>query len=552
MITPVNIYSVNRPLLRHNNQVSFGNRIPASFHRPRRVKRFLACRDFVQYSPLKVNFGEYKIPVHNEGIAQKLKTSYTFDEFQSLFDFAKKKGVFEYSYNSQTGLVKTSLINRKENELMSDLIWTTDTCHNMTLVKVTNPKDCTKIFNKLSNFYEKQQANFDYAIANPDKYKENSFWVSKVGVGHAFIPQTGKDHHWFTHTRLESVGMYLQTACDLISNGLKGLEYGYKSAEEIPKNVITTISNCVQYLKAINYPNARSCGAWEEQTFLNSLTSDTAIINQSMRDVLKLVYAPSENVELLKVRKALLSSKHGAVFKDKAALEKLLKMGERRIEDIHYSESFKSNLKVNPWEEKCLGRKNDSAMAFAVQTETLNSGSFYSDIIAKIGLLNRLERDLVKDNGALRYKGDEYINLDYHTIGDVWKNNKKTNEAQWFLVSEMAKGYGAIVSKLLDDILKNGFNDKNKKLLDIALKKETEYINRSYARITPANMTKSNSYSCPAYKVPEAYEAVTTKNGIKYVPGAHTPLTWAASSLYQASNQFLKNLSKINFCVNNV
>lgn len=58
-------------------------------------------------------------------------------------------------------------------------------------------------------------------------------------------------------------------------------------------------------------------------------------------------------------------------------------------------------------------------------------------------------------------------------------------------------------------------------------------------------MTKSNGYSCPAYKLPEAYEAVTTKNGrIKYVPGAHSPLTWAESSLYKASKQYLNNLKR--------
>ena len=100
---------------------------------------------------------------------------------------------------------------------------------------------------------------------------------------------------------------------------------------------------------------------------------------------------------------------------------------------------------------------------------------------------------------------------------------------------------------LLEYIEKRGnFSEQAKKLLEIALNGQTEYINRSYARITPKKMTKSNGYSCPAFKLPEAYEAVTLKNGlIKYVPGAHTPLTWAESSLYKASNNFLKNLKKI-------
>ena len=77
------------------------------------------------------------------------------------------------------------------------------------------------------------------------------------------------------------------------------------------------------------------------------------------------------------------------------------------------------------------------------------------------------------------------------------------------------------------------------------MRKQTEFINRSYARLSPRNMTKSNGYSCPAYKVPEAYEAVTTARGVKYVPGAHTPLTWAESSLFEASELFIQNLNRL-------
>ena len=105
----------------------------------------------------------------------------------------------------------------------------------------------------------------------------------------------------------------------------------------------------------------------------------------------------------------------------------------------------------------------------------------------------------------------------------------------------------SIAGNLLNHVEKTGeMSGKTQKLLKMAINGETEYINRSYARITPKNMTKSNHYSCPSYRLPEAYEAVTTKNGkIKYVPGAHSPLTWAESSLYKASEQYLSNLEKV-------
>ena len=46
----------------------------------------------------------------------------------------------------------------------------------MVLVKKQNPQDCTKVFNKLSEFYERQKHNFDMIIHNPEIY-ENEFGI---------------------------------------------------------------------------------------------------------------------------------------------------------------------------------------------------------------------------------------------------------------------------------------------------------------------------------------------------------------------------------------
>jgi len=65
---------------------------------------------------------------------------------------------------------------------------------------------------------------------------------------------------------------------------------------------------------------------------------------------------------------------------------------------------------------------------------------------------------------------------------------------------------------LLDNIKTTGTQSKKaEKLLSIAMNGQTEHINRSYARITPKGMTKSNGYICPAYRLSEASEAVSTK-----------------------------------------
>ena len=527
----------------------FTARFPNGLKKPRHIKPFYAYRDLLRYNPRKYNFGTYSIPVHNEGIAQHLKTDYSLKSFEELFSFARKKGTFD-CVSDENGFIKTSFINRKENPLMSDLIWITDTCHNMELVKNYKPEKATKVFDKLTDFYEAQQRSFDEAIANPLKYKQNGFWPQETpcGVGHCFVPQTKQPHKWFAHTRLESTGNYLQSAVDMIKSGFSGEKYGYKSAEEVPDKVVNTISNIVKYLKSINYPKARSCGAWEEQTFVNSLTSDTAVINQGMRDVFDLIYSPSSDKNIIAVQKRILNSKHGDVFKDKKGLYELLSEGEQRIIDHPDVETFKGfySKKVQPWEEKCLSRDFDAAMSFMLQTEKLDLANVHKDSIKKLLILKRMGRSLVRDNGAIRYNGDEYLNLDYHTLKNQWTDNKHKNEAEWFLVSEISSAYGNILKNLLNNIEKTKqITPMDKKLMQMALNGQTEYINRSYARISAKNSVKSNGYSNMSYKVPEAYEAITLKNGqVKYVPGAH-PLTWAASSLHKASALFADNLRKL-------
>lgn len=542
-------FQTYQPQTQTKREINFNGKFINGEIKPKHIKKFVAYQQFARYNPLVKDFGGYKIPVHNEEIAKHLKPQYSSEEFKELFDFTKKKGTFDYIMEEKTGFVKTSLINRKENELMSDMIWITDTCNNMELVKTQHPQDCTKVLNKIADLYEGQKDAFDEVIKTPSKYKKSGIhvWQGQTGVGHCFVPQTHKPHHWFAKTRLESVGNYLQQSSDIISTGTKKGKYGYKTSDEIPDTVIDSIANCTKYLKAIHYPTARSCGAWEEQTFMGSLTSDTSICNQGIRDVMKLMYEPTENKELLKVRERISKSKHGDVFNDKKGLEKLLKDGEKRISDMPDLETYtKAPHGAKPKVVNDYIRYYDSAMAFMPQTEKIDAKDIYRDSAKKLFLLKKLEKNLVRDNGAIRYQGDKYLNLDYHTVKNQLTGNKGKNEAEWFLVSEISAGYGAVAKQLLDHAeMKGSLNAKDKKLLSIALKGQTEHINRSYARITPKNMTKSNLYSCPAYKVPEAYEAVTVPNGkVKYVPGAHNPLTWAESSLYKASRLYLDNLER--------
>lgn len=508
---------------------------------------------FVQNSVKKV-FDKYKVKefcgfnVHNPKIFARMKQSYSSEQFKKLFDFANKKGVFDLDINEKTHYITTSLIDPKENPLMGKLVWVTDSARYMPILKDKYPEAAVPLLENMSKFYAKQERNFNKIINDPLQYELNHDWpnTAKNGIGHVFNPKSMNTHKWFAHTRLDSPGLYLQTVSDLITEGFKGAKHGYKNSDSVSDKTVNAISNVTSYLKAIVYPYAKDTGAWEEKTFEITPSSDVAIINEGFRKVLDLMYSKTTNPELLKLRGRIMNSKYGKVFEDENSLRELLKVGEYRI-------------KTNSLEEVPAERDFDGALSFVPHTEKFSDNVLddAKTIIERMQLLEpklvngKLESGLVRDNGTLRYIGDRYLNM---TSGHKVNYNKlnKDTEAQWFMTSDISKSYGVAAKKILDAIENKTIkpNAEVKAVLNTAIDKQTEYINRAYGRITGENSFKANNKPCPPYQVPEAYQAVEKSNGeIVFVPGSHTPLGWAQSSLYEASKLMLENLQRIEKCL---
>lgn len=493
---------------------------------------------FDNYKPVGKLFKNYEILVHNNQIAEKLSESYTVKTFRKLFNFAEEKGTFNLDINPDTNYVTTSLISPKENPLMSKLVWVTDSCNYLPVLKDKYPQSAVPLMENISNFYKKQEKNLNKIINDPLQYELNYDWANtaKNGAGHVFNPVNMRTHKWFAHTRLESPGLYLQSVASLIKDGIQGAEYGYKNADEISQNTIDSIANITTYLEKIIYPYSKSTGPWEEKTFNITPSSDVAVINEGFRKIIDLMYSPTDNSEILKVRSRLLAAKNGKIFQDESRLKNILKLGEDRIK-------YNSTEEVPFRYERIF----DGALSFIPHTEKFDN-DVDKDVLEIMNRMNYLERGkIVRANGIIRYEGDRYLNL---TSGHEINRSNITplgTEAQWFMTSDVSKSYGVAVKKLLDKIEKNGkIDNKTTELLTKALRKETEYINRAYARITGENSFKANSKKCPPYQVPEAYQAVTKSNGeVIFVPGTHTPLGWAQVSLYSASKLFEENLMRL-------
>lgn len=502
---------------------------------------------FDNYRPDKMIKDGAQFNIHNHQIFARMKNSYSAKEFKKLFDYADQKGVFSLNINKKSHYITTSLITPKENPLMGKLVWVTDSARYMPILKDKYPLAAVPLMENMSKFYKKQERNFNKIINDPIQYEFNHDWpnTAKNGIGHVFNPKTMITHKWFAHTRLDSPGLYLQAVCDLIKDGFSGTPYGYKKASDISQNTIDTIANITAYLKAIDYPYAKDTGSWEEKTFNITTSSDVAIINEGFRKIIDLMYSKTSNSEILKVRKRILNSSNGKIFKDEEALREMLKIGEYRI-------------KTNSTQEVPDERILDGALSFVPHSEKFSNDAIENARII-ISRMRALEPDfteagqsydtgLVRENGTLRYLKDRYLNMTSgHEINRSVLN--KNTEAQWFMTSDISKSYGIAVRGLLNSF-ENGKIKKNDSealiLLNTALDKQTEYINRAYGRITGEDSFKANGNPCPAFQLPEAYQAVKKSNGdIIFVPGTHTPLGWAQASLYDASKLMLENLTRI-------
>nr|MCR5661096.1 hypothetical protein [bacterium] len=132
--------------------------------------------------------------------------------------------------------------------------------------------------------------------------------------------------------------------------------------------------------------------------------------------------------------------------------------------------------------------------------------------------------------------------------------SRPNQEAQWFMVSDIARGYAYIAKMILDHAdsdcscrgeHRHSLSPAENKLFRRALSGAVRNINRAYARITPVGVCKANGLPSPEWAVPEAWQKVSTINAdTALLPGVNTPLTWAKVSLWGASRDFATLLEK--------
>ncbi len=569
------------------------------------------------YNPTTMKMGYYDLKVNNKQLLPLLKPNYQPAEFNILFQTLDQNGTFKVTTHPVLGIAKTAGTSAEEDFEMGARYWATDSCHNIKLMKAKAPASVPKALQTLAKFYKQEEPFIDQLITDPQFPKtllknKDEERGKLLGLPHIFIPEesngkiTIKPDEKFNRWRQESHGHTLRALVSGVKEGLvENKPYGLKP-QDINDDVIGSIGNLTAYFKAVDYPNMPSSGNWEEQPFQKGLTSDTSVIVDALKGVNDLMFNPqyNNNRQVNLVRQKLLQSKQGNLLGNQQEMNKLIKIGEDRIKQTYTEEA--------PNAPGISSRKIDASQAFAVKLTKFDDDPV-KDAQKKVEVLKGIEDNLRGDYGIARYNeskvvlpnnsvqtsGDSYIgpnyeiavdksggiNLGFYDIKEKFGardcstaelflarekvcGGEKEKTAQWFFDPVMSSAYNKIRKDLSQYVAQNPTEQQRvKPLINFCFTKQTEYINRSIARVIEKGTIKANGVKYPfqEWGVPEAYMNVTslkptdsmnladTRKQSQFLPGLNTPLTWAQSELWTACNDYVQALQqeKNSFISNN-
>jgi hypothetical protein len=572
----------------HNVEV---NALDLVDERTWRSKRVLEAYDW--YQPHKFR----GFLVHNQEVGTLLPEVCNLSGLETLRDLSITNNLFNANFD-ENGLVVTS--TAPENRSMNINRWITDSIHNLALVEDDEKKDT--IIRLLAKFYctQTEQNAFRRIIENPWLYRNPN--DSQEGVAHIFqvdnvngMIHLKRDPTWANNKRLESHGLALRAFCKFLLGRSKVASYAAEC------EICKAIASLSLYFQAIDYPTAPSAGAWEEVPLPEGLTWDTEAIRQGFDALKKLMFEASDTdvnsyrevIRRAASHLATLAGRVGAdaLFTDLETLNELIDVGSNQI-----------RLRVRQRAEAPGMRSRDASLAFLAQSDlelveiedkyerTLETARLYKE------LLDDLETVLVRESGMIRYEpsshkpGEERDFFDSYLTVNYWLGfdeegyfnptrtrlikkfessdasdpevlKKRTRlgirerEAEWFLVTEMSRGYAKQAQRLCS-ILVEPISDKQRhrveNLIEDCKSKACEYLMRGYARITPSQTQektpiKANGEVCRQWELPEAYEWIRVRSKAvskeefgfaeRVLPGANTSLAWAVASLKMATEE---------------
>lgn len=519
--------------------------------------------------------------VHNPSVARRIgEGGEPAAMVGALLGMARARGLFTPVLDR--GMVVTS--TAPEIVAMHENRWVTDSIHLLDLLP--GPAAQARVIAILASFYasatEREAAL--RVIARPSRYTAAA--DAREGIAHLFriedadgVPRTRRDPDWHNNQRLESHGLALGTLSRWLARGADHL------APPAIAAACDAVATLAAFVVAIDYPSARSAGAWEETPLPGGLAWDTEAIRAGLVALRDLAAAGPEPVrEAIRRRGLEIAAETGnAAVRDAFAapggLDPWIEAGARVV-----------RARIACGEEAPGMRGSDAALAFLGRSDLAwaEGGDATEDRLATAAayaaLLDRLHRDLVRPSGMIRYAPfalapgkprdlrDSYLSVNYWLnldpsgaaapdieaerarFGSADASDPEVlaarnclsvadREAEWFLVTELARGYVRQARRLAEGGTPSG---EAAALRAHCLARGLEGVLRGFARITPEREggVKSNGHPCPPWALPEAYEWVRRRTPgagaeERVLPGANTTLAWAAVSLERGAVEWL-------------
>jgi Glycosyl hydrolases family 15 len=436
--------------------------------------------------------------VHNDRVAQLVKTSYTLQDLRDIKILLQEAGTFHFPA-LDNGLFPAAIVEASTEYTGYAAVWVRDNVYVAYAHYIAGEIDIAlKTVNCLMQYFHKHKIRFEDII--------NSQVDLDCVMERPHIRFNGRNleeiNQSWEHAQNDALGYFLWLYCKLV--GDKILEPSQQDIE--------TLALFPVYFEAISYWTDEDSGHWEETRKVEA--SSIGVVVASLQAFNKLIDIESSKFA------------HNYQYKDKLItgefLEDLIRRGVNVLNTILPSECIQSGRE----------RRYDSALLFLIFPLQVIDGELADRII------NDVISNLQGEYGIYRYLGDSFWCRDYEDIPENIRTTISTEREQWLRKTGRALRDGEEAQWcIFDPIISTIFGVKFQKTMQVEfLEKQVFYFNRSLGQVTSEN-SRTGGFKCP-----ELYYL----KGSEYVPNDATPLLWTQANLSIALKVMEQSLSMGN------
>ncbi len=433
--------------------------------------------------------------LHNDRIAQLVKTKYNVQDLRDIRMLLQERGTFHFPA-LDNGLFPAAIVAASTEYTGYAAVWVRDNVYVAYAHYIMGETDIAlKTINCLMQYFHKHKIRFENIInsqVDPDRVMERPH-IRFNGKNLEEINQS------WEHAQNDALGYFLWFYCKLVDDRIL----------QPSQQDIETLALFPLYFEAISYWADEDSGHWEEARKVEA--SSIGVVIASLQ-ALK---------ELINIKSSIIT--HACQYKDKLItielLDDLTQKGVEALKTILPSECIQSGKE----------RRYDSALLFLIYPLQVID----SEVADRI--LDDIIDNLQGKYGIYRYLGDSFWCRDYEDIPENIRTTISTEREQWLKENGRALRDGEEAQWcIFDSIISTIFGVKFQKTKQAKfLEQQTFYLNRSLGQIT-AEDSKIGGFKCP-----ELYYL----KGADYVANDATPLLWTQANLSIALKVMEQSLS---------